>query len=352
MQPLPSRGQLFFFAVLLPALVAGSNQLLFEIVPTFPGLRIALYPWMAFSIAVLSWSAGGYLSPAWLRWGVFAWCLILLDMLTISACLTHRTEMHFGHMMVAAQISLIVLWTVLARGNWQWRMPLGLVAAAALIVFASTFRSYWGAPDWNLLMIVTSLVILLVCGAIRISGFALQQLAGDTSGWSEYHSLKTTQFGLKHMLIWATSLVPILLVMRGLDFFVLKKLGGPDLFPFVLVALVVATANLIAIWTVLGQGRLFVRLFALLLIPFLLAATMSQYLAHIESTYRVTLQTRRGQIYQDYSRAWYNSLVNGIVEGRDSWASWLWLDAALLAALLLFLRASGYRLMRKAGTTG
>jgi hypothetical protein len=343
MQSFPSHGRLLLLVVLLPAFVAGSNQLLFELTPSFHGLNFAIYPWMAISIAVLSWSAGRYLSPAWLRWVVFAWCLILLDLLTIAACLTYRVEMHFGHMMVAAQISLIVLWAVLASGNWQWRMPLGLVAVAVLIVFSSTFRSYWGAPDWNLLMIVTSLVILLVCGAIRLSGFALQQPADDTLGRSEHQSIKTTQFGLKHMLIWATALVPILRVMRGLDFFVLKRLGAPDIFSFALVAMVMAAVNLIAIWSVLGQGHWMLRLAALLAVPYLLAVGTSMYVQYIESTYRTTWAFGRW----DFSRAWYDSLVRTIADQRESLVNWLCLNAALLAALLLFLRASGYRLMGK-----
>jgi hypothetical protein len=33
---------------------------------------------------------------------------------------------------------------------------------------------------------------------------------------------------------------------------------------------------------------------------------------------------------------------------EDLWLAWLWFDAALLAALLLFLRANGYRLIRRA----
>ena len=37
------------------------------------------------------------------------------------------------------------------------------------------------------------------------------------------------------------------------------------------------------------------------------------------------------------------SLVSGIADTQESWTSWLWLDAALLAVLLLFLRASGYQ---------
>ena len=233
----------------------------------------------------------------------------------------------------------------MASGNWQWRMPLGMVAAPALIVFASTFRPYWGEPDWNLLMIVTSLVILLVCSAIRLSRFALQPPADETSGRSDHHSLKTIQFGLKHMLLWATALVPILLVMRGLDFFVLKRLGTTDSFSFALVAMVMAAVNLIAIWSVLGQGHWTLRLAALLAVPYLLAVGTSMYLQYIEWTYRTTWALGQRSRWA-FSRAWYDSLVRTIADDRESLVSWLCLDAALLAALLLFLRASGYRLSK------
>jgi hypothetical protein len=156
------------------------------------------------------------------------------------------------------------------------------------------------------------------------------------------------QFGLKHMLMWATALVPILLVARGLDFILLKQLGGPDLFPFILVALTVATVNLLAMWTVLGGGYVLLRLSALLVISFLLAIGIGHYLAYVESTYVRSVNNMGSWSYVSYSNNWYESLVNGLAEVRDSWAHWLWLDAALLAALLLFLRANGYRLIRRA----
>jgi len=45
---------------------------------------------------------------------------------------------------------------------------------------------------------------------------------------------------------------------------------------------------------------------------------------------------------------WAHGTIGGaLAEMKDLWTAWLWLDAALLAALLLFLRASGYRLIRK-----
>jgi hypothetical protein len=346
----PSRIRLLVFAVLLPAAVAGTNQLLFELVSSDHDLRVWLYPWMALTTAVLSWSIGRYLSPAWLRCLVFAWCLALLDLLTITACLTYVPR-HLGYALVSAQTSLIVLWAILAKANWQWRLPAVLTTATAVIVFSGTFDDAWNARDWNLLMIVTAIVVALICVALRTGGFALQHIDRQAVGPIDDESLGTHQFGLKHLLLWAAALAPILLVARTLDFLLLARLGGPDLFSFVLVALSVATVNLIAIWAVLGRGRFFVRSIAVLVIPYLLALGLSQYLQYIESTYRVWRIGSRGQSYQSWSNAWYNSLVNGIFDANEAWSSWLWLDAALLAALLLFLRASGYRLLR-AGRAG
>ena len=61
---------------------------------------------------------------------------------------------------------------------------------------------------------------------------------------------------------------------------------------------------------------------------------MTYYSAHLKST---------------ATKPWYSlygTISWTIGEMEDLWIVWLWLDAALLAALLLFLRASGYRLMR------
>jgi hypothetical protein len=85
-----SRLRLLVCAIVIPAAVAGTNQAVFELATNNPGLRDWLYPWMAFTTAVLSWCVGRYLSPAWLRWMVFAWSLALLDLLTIAVCLSGR----------------------------------------------------------------------------------------------------------------------------------------------------------------------------------------------------------------------------------------------------------------------
>jgi hypothetical protein len=102
-------------------------------------------------------------------------------------------------------------------------------------------------------------------------------------------------------------------------------------------AFTIATTNLIAIWSVLGRGLWIMRLFALLVIPFVLGDGTIQVMDYLESAYR----------YNPPPNPWYDSLVYGIYRTRDTWRTWLWLDAALLAALFLFLRASGYQLVRK-----
>jgi hypothetical protein len=149
------------------------------------------------------------------------------------------------------------------------------------------------------------------------------------------------------MLLWSAALVPILLVARGLDFIMFERLGAPLLFPFVVFAIAVAAVNLLAIWAVLGQGRIVLRVLAALATPLLLAYGVGHYLDHLESSRRVVWSTPSRYSYFTHTRDWDTSLIAGIFDARETLVSWFWHDAALLAALLLFLRGSGYRLLRR-----
>ncbi|HEY3391413.1 MAG TPA: hypothetical protein VGK58_01810 [Lacipirellulaceae bacterium] len=211
---------------------------------------------------------------------------------------------------------------------------------------SGSFDDSWNARYWNLLMIITAVVVALLCGVLRWRGFTLRPANNETNKTIHDEPLGVHQFGLKHMLLWATAMVPILVVVRGLDFLLFKRLGGPDLLPFALVALSFASVNFIAIWAVLGQGLVLARLAALVVLPYLLALGLARYLQYIESTYQTWRIGTGGSIYQTWLNTWYDSLINGIFAANDTWDSWLWLNAALLAALLLFLRAAGYRLLR------
>jgi hypothetical protein len=218
----------------LPALVAVANQLLIATLPA-DSLQRWLYPAMAASTAILSWCAGRYLYPTWLSWLVFAWSLALLDLISIAVCLTGPIDEHFGYLMVTTQMCLVVLWAILSDSKWQWRIPMVLVATPIVIVFARavTGAAYgrWRAPQWILLMAISTLAVAVMCVSLRFTGFALRIPRNATGATPLPRSEQIFQFGLRHMLIWSAALVPLLLVGRGLDFVIFRGLNSQGIFP-------------------------------------------------------------------------------------------------------------------------
>jgi hypothetical protein len=287
---------------------------------------------MALSTAVLSWCTGRYLSLAWLRWLVFGWCLALLDLLTIAACLSGPISSDFAFVLISAQISVIVVWTILANVDWQWRLPGVAIAAALVIVFAANFVSEWSMLSWGLLLILSATASVIVCGGLRWMGFLLYNVADTTSAARQPTSSQANQFGIKHMLIWSAAAAPLLLVVRGIDLLVFADLDGTAAFHATCLSIALAATNLISIWAVLGSGFLVARMAGVLALPIVFAIGLERY---------------ADQIRPPLGVPWPRSpIIHLIINMEDRWIGWFWLDAALLAALLLFLRASGYRLMR------
>lgn len=314
-------------AVLLPAAVAASNYALL-IYAASKVQRVWLYPWMAFSVALLSWVVGRYLSPALLRCLVFGWSLALLDLLTITACLGGVLPTHFAYALVSAQVGALTLWGTLAPIGWQWRLPTVLSGAAIIILFCKVFDS-WGDDQWKFRMLVVATIVTMLCGALRLRGFTLRRSANDETTATD-PPMQLHQFGVKHMLIWTAALVPILIVLRGIDFLNFLNVGNFGMFPFALLVFAIAIVNMVAIWSVLGSGPWPIRLGALLVIPPLLATSVIGYM---------------NDLYSGSPRR-YDPVVYDIAQSGLSWRIWLCLDTAFLAALLLFLLANGYRLGR------
>jgi hypothetical protein len=325
----PSALQVLLFVFLLPAAVSASNQLMLGWAANTSELRVYVYPSMAASTAVLSWCVGRYLQPTWLTWLIFGWCLSLLGFLTIAACLGGPVRSQFGYILVSAQVSLLVLWAILGPGTWQWRLPIVAAAAPLVLMFSGSFvSSDYTARLWNIMMLLTALVAAVLCTGLRYFGFSLQQHQPMASSPIEFGKRPTYQFGMKHILIWMTVSGPLLLFVRALDF------DGKTVFPLALLSMSVATVNLIAIWAVLGGGFWFIRLAALFVIPYLIAWGLTSYSAYL-STAGAAARTQ------------YRSISYAIVQMSGDWFLWICLNTTLLAALLLFLRARGYQLVRR-----
>jgi hypothetical protein len=230
--------------------------------------------------------------------------------------------------LVSAEISLLVLWAVLGMQPWQWRLPALAAFIPLIVVFSGSFASLREARNWNMIMFVTALIVAILCSGLRFFGFMLREVSLSDLYAGTFGKKPAYQFGMKHMLIWFTVSGPLLLLARSIDF------KGNSIFPVALLAFCVATVNLIAIWAVLGSGLWFIRLIAIVAVPFAIAYGMLYYADYLEAS-----ATRRRSNF-------YGTIPWMIVEMKDHWIAWLCLDAALLSALLLFFRASGYRLMR------
>ena len=139
------------------------------------------------------------------------------------------------------------------------------------------------------------------------------------------------------MLIWAAAIAPLLIVMRGVEFFMFAGLGGKGALPGVLISLCLAITALTAIWSVLGGSPWFVRIPVLVVMPCLLAYGLETYARHIRTP--------------AWSRWSSGIILNLLWSMHGRWITWIGLFTALLAALLLFLRANGYLLRRKAVMT-
>jgi hypothetical protein len=185
-------------------------------------------------------------------------------------------------------------------------------------------------------VLLAAVVAALVCLVLRWLGFSLRPFRATTPD-PEPQALRIGQFGVKHMLVWSAAIVPLLLIARSLDFLFVTKIRQNEFFPIALLAVSLATVSLSAIWAVLGRGAWYIRLAFLLLVPLLTTATLEAY----------SLSMRR-QFVSPYSAR--QPLADLYIEMSGSWFAWMWQETALLAALLLFLRASGYHFVRSVQT--
>lgn len=326
---LPSRCRLITYTILLSAAVAATNQALFYLIADHLWLRSLLYPWMALTMASLSWWLAQYLDAVWLRWLVFVWCLALLDILTIAACLNGPVPSQVGYALVSAQMGFVAVCAIMGPWAWQWRLPAIILAAAAVIAFSDTFMDSWTARGWKVLMSLVATVLIVICVVLRLLRYKLKLRRTDDYEDLSHSDVSISQFGLKHVLVWSTAMAPALLIVRGIDFFMMKTLGKGGAFAGALLAVCVAMITLVAIWGVLGGGKWFVRWMFVLSLPLVVAEILTVYSAYVEGR---------------YGRWSGPDIVDAFIEMRSMWFGWVWLNTALLAAMLLFLRASGLRL--------
>jgi len=203
------------------------------------------------------------------------------------------------------------------------------VGAALVITYSGSFER-WNDPAWSIMMALAAVAVTIEFAVLRWAGWRLSTQA-ETAKQSEPFKLRSSQFGLIHLFVWGTAIVPLLLVAKRLNFLVISNLDSYSMIPILLFVTAMATVNLAAIWMVLGPGRWLVRLSLLIAVTLTIAygcQTLLNYLV---------------------PKGFINRSPYRFVRSFDwvEWPTWFVMSAVLATSLLCFLRGRGYMLVRR-----
>lgn len=312
-----------------------------------------------FSVFVVQVGLLGVLAARWielpaLRWAIYAWCWLLIDIQTLGAASVNSTR--YGDpsfilvkALFAAQAGLILMWGILGTTRWQLRLP--AMAALVPLLAAPLFMRHAYAAELAPLFVAQLIALALICGLLRWRRFQLVEpqwsaddnepapVAEPTTSASHTparrRDLKQAQFGIRHVLVWTTSLAFALGLLRLLGLLSIPgitQLVNSGLLGFATAGTLIAIVLIVALWAGLGEGAFYLR-WTGLAISCLVAGAALIYIDH--------QQTPAWRMRSAMSRSW-----SGIFNDHWYWLAWTCLAGGLLLATLLMFRTLGYRLVR------
>ncbi len=290
------------------------------------------FPWLVVKTALLSWCAGRFLGSIFCGWLILFWCQALLDVHTTLG--TYRLGSSetdgLAHTLILAQIGFLALWAIVGKTAWGWRLTCILLAAAGILSQVATLNDDWNTEAMPVVQALAAGILVIVCVLLRLAGFQLLP-PGSNSTDASGRERTVVQFGMQHMLLWATALAPLMLAVRGFDVAVFQQLGLVDARPAAAISLWTALVILAAIWLAVGQGMIALHV---TVIAFAIAAAGTGMFVQ-----SMDLRVLYGEWPQQ-------QVIRIAVTMGKLWYAWFALTGALLATMLLFLRAAGYRLAK------
>ena len=333
--------RLLLVGALVPAVFAlVDHSLLSRLQDGSPGSGLVALTMFVFvgQIALLGWLCGRLLTDPWWRWGLYLWGWVLVDLQLATVTIFVRGSWCAAGVLpgslFAAQIGLVLVWSVLGDTHWAIRLPVCAVLGTLLALPMSLGYGFSGQ-----VFPVQLVSLAILCLLLRLRGFRLQRGEHPEVAAGRTVASKTAgpiQFNIRHVLIWTTSLAIVLGVLRALD---LLSLGAwlPYFERGVVAVLtggiLVACVFVVALWAALGAGPLWLRL--LILCCAVLICGFAVAIIHFFTSASPLLNYRQLWGYRQefwMSASWY------IV--------WVTLAGSLLAASLVILRVIGYRLVR------
>jgi hypothetical protein len=336
---------LLLSAVILPMAIAAANYAYLResfVASSINSATALQFAWYVIQVGIVGHVVGSGRAHPLLRWVVFAWILLLVNILTFAAAMGGRGGSCYllPAALLSGQMGILIVWLVLGDTPALIRVPtmsLGVVAIFALWQAAGS--DFW-KQMLNELLVLQAITMAILCGILRFQKFRVVRPLRETAGPDEESRKRALQFNLKHVLIWTTGLAMVLGAARALNLLnwqAAQSFMHGILFWKTVLAVVSASCIVVALWVALGQGHWLVRYSVGLLYLLAVGSGVSKWSQHNLTA----LQTgaRRIWLQNDWElNRWYGL--------GWWWLGWLFLCSGLLASTLLILRALDYRLMR------
>jgi hypothetical protein len=350
--------RLLLVGVLLPAALAWANHLLLHSaqVSRWDGMRIApVFGFYVLQIGCVGWAVAKYIQPWPLRWLIYGWTMLLTDLQLLVLVNSDFSDAIrcLSSGIFAGQLSLFVVWGIMARGSIGWRLP-ALVVLLAVYWSCYTMlirigQQSWDAfVSWSDLVVMQTVLLSILCGCLRLAGFSLVIVTPDNDTVPAGTSRRSLQFGIRDVLIGTTSLALLLAVAKAGDFLTVRYLrhiyDHGFLFVFT-IAISTAAVLIVALWAALGRGHVLVRAITLLVASLAVGGPLGWYCVNIGQPQAMAIWAapNASATTAYWLQHWYAP--------GYWWLGWMFLAGTLLAASLVIYRTLGYRLVRGTGAS-
>jgi hypothetical protein len=309
-----------------------------------------------------------FVRPPWLMWLVYAWIWLVMELMVLALAISDPywglsiTSDTLPVSILSGQLGLVLVWAALGQMRWNIRWPAAFLLAVLILV---PIALHYPPPTALLILVfLQSAMLLAVCEWLAFTGFRLVRvnstsaLTLPTDGRMAGPAPHDSQFQLRDLLLWTTTLAIALAIARAINYWstsfaiwehiqsIFATRGTWDLFSifsrqrtwdFLLdaptAAILTAAVLLIALWASLGRGHAALRWTGLIILIGGLA------IAHglIDYYHHAWVWRWAPPLWHAWD-AFYNLEHTLIV--------WHCLTAGMLFAALLTVRTLGYRLCR------
>lgn len=295
-------------------------------------VSLGAFGWFVCQTAVLSYVAGWKL-PNWpWRLLLLGWTLVLVNLLLAASSMNAGWKQRMlGLAFLTGQIGALEIWLVL--GGVAWPRRLGLLAAAALpVMFLSSalqFRwklgEYWMGDAWTVIVVVQLAGGLALAALLRVWGCRVEPYCETAS----HDPSGPIQFSIRHLLIATTAVAVVVPIVQRMLEASSRTLSGWQWLHSVADGAILAVVSLAAVWMALGTGRWPLKF----LVFAVLASTAGAGLNWLEASVL-------------YISPWGAPIQ--LTDLGLLWIAWTLVTGSFLAGMLLVLRGSGFRLVKRA----